>query len=278
MKLEVIDYCEEELIENFINSKNEPYKSYLKSIKNEIILAHSNYKKCGENDDLETMNSLSLSENQIKALENCYRSECETNKNLFHKMKKNLSNYHKHHCAYCGIFPPKTKDHYIPKSEFPEFSALPINILYTCSTCNSTKGTDWCENGRRIFLNKYFDDDNLEEFLKCTVNIVNDTLAFKYYLDEEVLQKTPKGEIIRSHYEYFDLINIFEEEINVVSELELSVRNYFDGDISSLKNSIKGFYKDIESSDGKNSYKTVAYKSISNSDEIIRWIYENMRK
>lgn len=43
------------------------------------------------------------------------------------------------HCPCCGGLGerPNTIDHYLPKSYFPQFSILPLNLIPTCSICNT---------------------------------------------------------------------------------------------------------------------------------------------
>jgi hypothetical protein len=61
-------------------------------------------------------------------------------------------------CPYCGINDPKTLDHYLPKESYPEFAVYPPNLIPICHVCNSHyKGTQFLDNGARLFLHSYFD-------------------------------------------------------------------------------------------------------------------------
>ena len=69
-------------------------------------------------------------------------------------------------CPYCGLrFRKKAKnrsydrDHVVPRSVFPEFSILVVNLVSACDECNSAKSSKVLdEQGEWLFLHPYFDD------------------------------------------------------------------------------------------------------------------------
>lgn len=44
-------------------------------------------------------------------------------------------------CPYCGFGEPKTFDHQLTKTDFPEYAAYACNLVSACSTCNTFRGT-----------------------------------------------------------------------------------------------------------------------------------------
>lgn len=64
-------------------------------------------------------------------------------------------------CPYCGgIGRPRNLDHYLPKSFYPQFSILPINLIPSCRDCNMDgKGADYCKIKDNQVLQPYLDND-----------------------------------------------------------------------------------------------------------------------
>lgn len=61
-------------------------------------------------------------------------------------------------CPLCGeAGTPNTLDHYLPKSEFPEFSILPFNLVPACDICQGHKLTRYSGPDGRLFLHPYYD-------------------------------------------------------------------------------------------------------------------------
>lgn len=61
-------------------------------------------------------------------------------------------------CPYCGIGSPIELDHYLPKSKFPQFSILPLNLVPSCERCNKYgKGTSFAKNKGDQVLHPYLD-------------------------------------------------------------------------------------------------------------------------
>lgn len=70
-------------------------------------------------------------------------------------------------CPSCGSLGiPGTLDHYLPKTTYPEYSTLLVNLTPMCSTCQEIKGSQYLtENGERKFLHPYYDDITLPIFI-----------------------------------------------------------------------------------------------------------------
>lgn len=64
-------------------------------------------------------------------------------------------------CPYCGgIGRPRNLDHYLPKSFYPQFSILPINLVPSCRDCNMDgKGSKYCQKKDEQVLQPYLDGD-----------------------------------------------------------------------------------------------------------------------
>lgn len=83
-------------------------------------------------------------------------------------------------CPYCGIrLRPKPnerafdRDHVVPRSTYPEFSVLVLNLVSACDDCNDAKGSDLVDlQGDWIFVHPYFDQFLNQQLLVATIQII----------------------------------------------------------------------------------------------------------
>ena len=89
-----------------------------------------------------------------------YRSGGSTDRVIVSKIQKSV------YCPYCGLRMRRKphnashdRDHVVPRSKFPEFSLLHVNLVYCCDDCNEVKRDHYVGiSGQRIFIHPYFDD------------------------------------------------------------------------------------------------------------------------
>lgn len=60
-------------------------------------------------------------------------------------------------CPLCGAGVAVTLDHFLPKSAFPQFAVLPVNLVPACRDCNTGKLTAFAVNAGEQTLHPYFD-------------------------------------------------------------------------------------------------------------------------
>ncbi|SDA25273.1 hypothetical protein SAMN03159355_03109 [Pseudomonas sp. NFPP10] len=89
-------------------------------------------------------------------------------------------------CPMCGGEGPRTIDHYLPKEWYPEFAVLSYNLIPSCGTCNSKRGSYNHPQQPHPVLHPYFDADILSALiiyidLSITTNVPNFTLMFNSY-------------------------------------------------------------------------------------------------
>lgn len=76
-------------------------------------------------------------------------------------------------CAYCGMDRANTLDHYLPKSQYVEYTFTPLNLVPSCSVCNSTaKKTYAPATAADVMFHPYFDEPNDAQWLMVSM-IVN---------------------------------------------------------------------------------------------------------
>jgi hypothetical protein len=72
-------------------------------------------------------------------------------------------------CPLCGHREATALDHYLPKSLFPRLSVVPINLVPACKDCNTGKLVSYPINSEQETLHPYFDDIDLDLWLKMEV-------------------------------------------------------------------------------------------------------------
>ncbi|ODP27257.1 hypothetical protein PTI45_03382 [Paenibacillus nuruki] len=120
-------------------------------------------------------------------------------------------------CQYCCIDTPITFDHYLPKSQYPELSINPLNLIPCCASCNLKKREKWIDdNNNRLFLNMYYDILPSKKFLFAKLIYDNNDLipSVKFYLNNREQIDNTLFCIISSHFLYLNLLDNYSKLAN----------------------------------------------------------------
>lgn len=108
------------------------------------------------------------------------------------------------YCPYCGLYMAKKpkgrspdRDHLRPRSLYPEFALLRVNLVIACDDCNTEKDNqDVDANGQWLFVHPYFDsflDSRLiEAHLTIEPGSVTANFALKNGLDPAVASRVDR--------------------------------------------------------------------------------------
>lgn len=110
-------------------------------------------------------------------------------------------------CPYCLLRHPKTRDHFLPKDQFPEYSILLSNLVLICFSCNLTKGNGLVSVPRQV-LNPYFDAIPVNHpLLFADVQVAGGTqISIDFYIDANAPGVTPDVALLAvRHFEAFGL-------------------------------------------------------------------------
>jgi hypothetical protein len=86
-------------------------------------------------------------------------------------------------CPFCGIGAAATLDHYLPKSRYPEFATLALNLIPACDLCNRSKGHKVGTVAEQQMLHAYFHQLPDEEVLQAHV-FLQQTVVVRYELNQ----------------------------------------------------------------------------------------------
>ncbi|MBT2969593.1 MAG: HNH endonuclease [Candidatus Thiodiazotropha sp. (ex Ctena orbiculata)] len=111
-------------------------------------------------------------------------------------------------CPYCGgVGRPRTLDHYLPKSKFPQFSVLPTNLVPCCRDCNSeSKNTSISTTAEDQVIHPYFDDlcFFIDQWIMAKVT-QDDPCALVYFVNPPDHWSPVNKERAKHHFLEFDL-------------------------------------------------------------------------
>ena len=194
-------------------------KRKLQTIEARVEQSYNEYMDCFTDNRLVDLQALSISSDEQEALKGLYRFRETPFSDLFLTLTTTRSNQRDMTSPNCTLADSSELDHYIPKSEFPEFSANPLNLMPCCSECNKKKSSVWREGGKVSFLNLYLDDLPQAQYLFVRASMSSGIPSFEFYLDN------PDGVIdsnlfnrIQSHYKRLDLCQRFQ----VHADMEIS--------------------------------------------------------
>jgi hypothetical protein len=109
-------------------------------------------------------------------------------------------------CPLCGFGEPSTMDHALPRSDFPEYSVFPLNLVPACGKCNTDKGEEWRDASGKRHLHAYLDALPAVQFLFMDVRSVTvgaPTIHFRVGMPPGT--EAGLANRIRRHFEVMDL-------------------------------------------------------------------------
>jgi hypothetical protein len=121
------------------------------------------------------------------------------------------------YCPMCGTTLPRTYDHYLPASKFPEFSVHVLNLVPCCAQCNSIKDDDWLDaTGKRQYLHMFSDEIPVDSFLRVTLKELprSGGVGALFHLKRPDNVSQLNWELIESHYRRLHLLERYSEQVN----------------------------------------------------------------
>lgn len=175
-------------------------------------------------------------------------------------------------CQNCTISEVNSFDHYVPKEEFPEYSAHPKNLFPSCTKCNSYKGEIWRDNGATKFLNLYIDVLPIEQYLFVDVDVNGGVVSTRFYLENVNGIPPDLFSRIESHYSRLHLCQRFSENTDsVITPLINQINGHLDKlEIEDIIELIEDSSERNKVSYGYNYWKSVLELELIANDEFIQ--------
>jgi hypothetical protein len=103
-------------------------------------------------------------------------------------------------CSMCGGYGVGTLDHIIPKTPFPEFSILTLNLVPACPNCNSFRSTNYANSTGGRVLHPYYDEILRERLVRAAFR--NSDSVSKTIVTLEIIYNGPLLDAVRYHFEH----------------------------------------------------------------------------
>jgi len=171
-------------------------------------------------------------------------------------------------CPYCEIGMVSTIDHYMPKSEYPEYSITIPNLIPSCKECNINKGNEIIDKKEKMFIHPYFEEIDNASWLIVKVESGN-PIKIDYYIDKNIDKIL--YDRLNNQFDTLKLKNLYcFNALNELNERDNLLKDYFitQGG-AALSNHLNETSKSITFK--KNLWKHVLYRDLSLND----WFYNH---
>lgn len=195
----------------------------------------------------------------------------ETDKHPFNELEKLRKKNKLLACPVCGeLGRPRTLDHCLPKTTYPEFAINLLNLVPACDWCQGEKLADYKNAaGARSFLHPYYDEVNRPLYtIRLQAPYLTPVISFEIRND---LSKELK-ELVASHLdgigfwerfkEYFE--NSYQNIIRIASDTRAA------GAIT-VATAIQSAYS-LQAVKGINSWDAVVYRSLLEDPNVMDFL------
>ncbi len=204
----------------------------------------------------------------------CYKNRTSRVKAIFELIKNSQPRRFLSVCPYCGLTIPKTHDHYLPESRFPELAVHALNLIPCCGTCNETKNKYWKNDTHRIFLHFYSDVIPDIQYIYVTLHTVDTSaVGATFTIDRPDDIEDYIWEVLAAHYENLKLIYQYNETAN--DEIS-NIHNVCVAHLRCGGSSLRIFLQELLIPDeqlyGSNHWRVVLMKSLSTSTAFFKCV------
>lgn len=261
--------------EPLVSAKHEPTKSLVTTVLPTIWLRATAYSNA-----LGAVAGLAShdwnDQNVEKALEACYDSPTQALRDLkdrlvAHFEQDNVVNVRL--CPYCMLNEPNTWDHFLPKTFYPEFSALHLNLVYVCWSCNHRKHDKYSEIVLEYCHPSYTVKSD-EAVLHCHISITEGKLVIQFVAGL-LVATDERAKIAQRHLVNLDLIRRYKlESASVFSSFVANLARDLPDGVSEvlLKDNVAKLYQNISTDLGVNSWEARFWHGVWHCDGIADYV------
>ncbi|WP_394293633.1 HNH endonuclease [Aeromonas rivipollensis] len=171
-------------------------------------------------------------------------------------------------CPFCGIGIVSTLDHYLPKSAYPQFSVLPINLVPSCKDCNTGKSDSVATTAGAQSLHPYFDHQYFIHDQWLFAEVIHTTPAtICFYVQAPNYWDNISKARVHTHFRDFKLASRYSVEAgNQIACLRGTLSSYrdilgLDGVKQHLTIEVQAYAQQH-----RNSWQTAMFQALSDSD------------
>ena len=171
-------------------------------------------------------------------------------------------------CPYCNMSDVDTIDHALPKSVYPEFSILALNLIPACGACNLRKGQSCHVKSGYDLMHPYFVCIPDEPILFAEVMVDVEAVTWRFYLQNNAAMGDAEFGSIEKLFNLLDLARRYSR----YSVGEIGDRaGHFDelhsrGGADTLRSYLEKEAASSRESRGNNYWKTALLHGLADND------------
>ena len=251
-------------------SKQDPAHSVLMALRPTIINRYDQYKIEFDNNTLQNLKSTVYSPQAKDYLRKCYSNSTIALDKLIARIKDNQPNQLRSVCQLCGIDTDNTTDHYLPQSNFPEFSVNHLNLFPCCAVCNPFKNDYWISQdpNYRGIINLYTDILPTKQFLFADVRFFRANVIIKFRIANPNGIDPDLYKVIEYHFKRIKLIDKYNDKTGNIYQ---RVYDNYKGNVTYIgkphliQTALMQKVQNHFSSFGRNHYEGILMESLANN-------------
>lgn len=242
-------------------------KNNLQSIEPQVVSRYSNFEQAITSGTLFNFLEEPSFNLYKEDLLSCYKNKTIGVKDIFKLIKASQPLRFLSLCPYCGLTIPKTHDHYLPESRFPELAVHALNLIPCCGTCNETKNNYWQNDSHRIFLHFYSDIIPQTQYINVTLTSIDaSAVGASFTICRPNGIANHVWEVLEAHYKQLKLISQYNENANdQISYIHSVCVAHLRCGGSNLKDFINELLIPEERLYGQNHWRVVLMKELATS-------------
>lgn len=176
-------------------------------------------------------------------------------------------------CPYCDQRIASTLDHFLPKSDYPLFSVTPVNLIPSCSDCNTGKRIESPTSNEDETLHPYYDNVEDSTWLKSKI-VGEDDAIFNFYVSPPEEWPDLLIKRVKNHFECFNLNTLYA--IHAAEEfhnIKLTLTNLFNaGGPEAIYSHLDEAHQSRKANN-LNSWRTACYQAMMDCDRLLEGHY-----
>lgn len=171
-------------------------------------------------------------------------------------------------CPYCGgIGMIGALDHFLPKSRFPAYTVLPLNMIPACTDCNSRMGSNFPTIQNLQPMHPYLDEAHFFDEKWTTASVRNlDPIVVDFDVDPPARWSKVDRQRVEQHFEDCNLkkryrARVWQELAPLISQRKTTLK-----DLSSKSFSDHLLITANEAALSINGWKRTLYYALANTD------------
>jgi 5-methylcytosine-specific restriction endonuclease McrA len=265
-----LDGSEPERLSSVIRRKAEPRRSRLVSLRPWLLRRYRSYSK--KRDSLSRLKPTNVSTQIRTDCEHLFDIETIALAKIKATIVAKLPGSNAFLCPYCFTVKWESFDHFAPKSLFPEFSILTLNLIPACYRCNTRKGDAWTIGGNLIVLNLYVDEWPAYKFLELDLEY-DDTLGATVHFRLSPTALGNDAMRMKSHFQKLDLLKLYAEAgASAITEYRAILGRHVFSSEAEVVTSLREEAEALRELYGVNYWKALIADSLASTESFVQAI------